>query len=119
MAEITLYDATTGEIIGRQRGKPEALDKLLAKLDPAKVRVEQGWAELPPKTRPGPTIQVQRNRLLAQWEWTVSPASPLTKACQQEWMAYLKALHRVTKGLADPSLVVWPTVPGLVYDDAA
>jgi hypothetical protein len=62
-------------------------------------------------------IRDRRNQLLEQWAWTLRPDSPLTTECQAEYLAWLKALQRVTADVkkTDAPGFVFPDPPALVY----
>ena len=60
-------------------------------------------------------VRATRNKLLEQHSWTVALHSPLTKACQAEFMSYLKALHRITARYSSIEEVVWPDMPAYEY----
>lgn len=73
------------------------------------VPLERQWAE----------VRNRRNDLLDAWRWTVMPDSPLTAEEQAEWLAWLKALQAVTKGVEAPRDVAWPEQPALRYAEGA
>lgn len=55
-------------------------------------------------------VRAQRNKLLAQSDWTVLPDVPLSTEARQQWETYRQALRDVTDQ-ADPFNIVWPTRP--------
>jgi hypothetical protein len=63
-------------------------------------------------------IRMERNALLDFSRWTISPDSPLSVENQAEWLAYLKALNRLTVVFEAPGDVIWPDAPSMVYADA-
>jgi hypothetical protein len=64
----------------------------------------------------GKYIKAQRVGLLDRDRWTIMPDSPLTQECQQQFIAYLKKLHRITIDFAMPDDLVWPERPELEYE---
>lgn len=64
----------------------------------------------------GEDAKAQRNQLLNKYAWTVSPASPLSEACQAAFLEYLKELNALTVTYDRPSKVIWPEVPVLEYE---
>lgn len=60
-------------------------------------------------TQLGSVAREQRNRLLADCDWTQVLDSPVD---QVAWATYRKALRDVTKQADFPSSIVWPTAPG-------
>lgn len=56
-------------------------------------------------------IRAQRNELLTQSDWTQSRDSPLSTEKQNAWATYRQALRDITKTVADPTQVTWPTPP--------
>lgn len=68
---------------------------------------EEGWA-----------VKVQRNEKVREALWAAGPGSPLTPACQAEFVAYIEAWHRVTIDFAGPREAVaagLPVEPAKVY----
>lgn len=97
-----------------RRGSPRQRAKWLA----AGLTVEEGEAVLPAAAETPTTmddVRAMRNKLLDQYAWTVSAASPLSVLNQLQWKTYLLALHNVTNGLLDPTKVLWPSPPPLLY----
>jgi hypothetical protein len=52
-------------------------------------------------------IRVERNRLLTETDWTQLKDVNTDK----DWPAYRQALRDITKGVTDPTKVVWPKAP--------
>jgi hypothetical protein len=73
--------------------------------------IPDDWSD----TEPANNVRAERNRRLNECVWTVLPGSPLTETCQADWAAYRAALNAITVTFAGPSMVVWPTAPGLEY----
>lgn len=118
--KLELVDAA-GNVVGYKAGTPEALAAWVEDKKPSGMRVKivpdtKKLEFTRPLTRN--TVRQKRNQLLAKYQWTVGADSPLTKQNQAEWLGYLKSLHRITKDLGNPANAVWPTEPGLEYDDA-
>ena len=99
------HDAAT-HFINPETGKP---NKHKSDATRPQVPIERRWAE----------VRNRRTQLLDAWRWTVMPDSPLAADNQAEWLAWLKALHAVTKGVEDPGGVVWPDQPALRYAEDA
>lgn len=107
-----------GEVVGYKSGN---LGKLVVWTEsklPAGLSAEFVTGDEKPFIRPVTRniVRQKRNKLLSRYQWTVGPASPLTKQNQADWLVYLKALHRVTKDLDDPAAVEWPVEPEFIYD---
>ena len=122
MKTITIYDAKTGELGPVISGHPDDLPEALASIEGAhnattkRYNVETN--QLEDRKPPAPHInelRQRRNSLLDSYRWTVMPDSPLTDACQQAWMVWLKELHTLLVGVTDTGTVVWPEQPELVY----
>jgi hypothetical protein len=56
-------------------------------------------------------IQIQRNQLLQQSDWTQIPNNPLTPEQQEAWAVYRQELRDVTSQSGYPFNVIWPTPP--------
>ena len=54
------------------------------------------------------TLRAQRDRLLAESDWTVLADSPTPTAA---WKTYRQALRDLPDNTTDPFNVVWPTPP--------
>lgn len=52
-----------------------------------------------------------RQRYLAECDWTQGKDAPLTKAKQAEWAAYRQALRDVTDQPDFPTSISWPAPP--------
>lgn len=59
----------------------------------------------------GSVAREQRNRLLADCDWT--QLADYARADKSDWTAYRKALRDVTKQADFPESIVWPTTPGV------
>lgn len=122
MKTITIYDAKTGElgpvISGHPDDLPEALASIEGAHDAATKRYNVKTNKLEDREPPAPHInelRQKRNNLLDSYRWTVMPDSPLTDACQQAWMGWLKELHALLVDVTDTNAVVWPDQPELEY----
>lgn len=62
----------------------------------------------------GSTLRAQRNMILDSIAWTFRADSPLTPACQAEWLAYAGLLNRMTVN-AEPLTWTWPVQPTNQY----
>ena len=66
-------------------------------------------------------LRMERDRLLAESDWTQMPDSPLTDSQKTSWATYRQALRDMTdtystvpltdKGHMDESQITWPTKP--------
>ena len=58
-------------------------------------------------------VRIDRDKLLAESDWTVMPDSPLSTSKQNEWKTYRQSLRDIpqTYRVDGYSAVVWPTVP--------
>ena len=66
-------------------------------------------------------LRMQRDRLLAESDWTQMPDSPLTDSQKTSWATYRQELRDMTdtystvpltdKGVMDESQITWPTKP--------
>lgn len=112
MPEVWIKNKATGEVVGRRRSRSGEY--------PERAEVEyvtpgKRW-EKPTQTQTVRKIKQQRNKLLDAAAWTVRKDSPLSAESKQEWLRYMKQLHRVTKDLVDPAAATWPVPPELVFD---
>jgi hypothetical protein len=55
-------------------------------------------------------IRAERNKLLADCDWTQLPDAALANVQTSEWATYRQALRDITE-TADPFAVVWPDAP--------
>lgn len=66
-------------------------------------------------------LRMERDKLLAESDWTQMPDSPLTDSQKTSWATYRQALRDMTdtystvpltdKGHMDESQITWPTKP--------
>lgn len=56
-------------------------------------------------------VRAERNRLLAECDWTQLEDAPFDK---QAWAKYRKALRDITKQAGFPGSVVWPVPPEVI-----
>lgn len=104
-----------GEVKAVLKNPSEAMKQRLAEQG---WTLEEGTKELPDRRTFDDKMNVvraRRNAKLAEFEWTIGQASPLSPANRAEWLQYLRDLHKVTKDLDDPDLAVWPIEPELRY----
>ena len=75
--------------------------------------------QLPPadpwKSEQGKWLKAERDLALNNNRWAVMPDSPLTPECQAEFMAYMRALHRMTVDCT-PDTWTWPSRPEQTYN---
>lgn len=57
------------------------------------------------------SVRNQRNRLLAESDWTQVDDTPLTNTAKQEWAIYRQALRDITKQDGFPASITWPVQP--------
>jgi hypothetical protein len=69
----------------------------LIKVDPAKAQAKANA-----------NIRAERNRLLADSDWTQLADAPVDKAA---WSAYRQALRDITSQSGFPLSIEWPAVP--------
>ena len=81
----------------------------------AKTTAKVANTVAPWETEAGKFAKAQRNLALDGSLWAVMPGSPLTLACQAEWIAYRATLNRMTVDCADPAEWVWPEPPKNEY----
>jgi hypothetical protein len=62
------------------------------------------------KNRHWPVIREERNKLLAESDWTQSADSPLSDSDKTAWATYRQSLRDVTTQ-SDPFNITWPTSP--------
>jgi len=85
-----IHNCETGEIT-----EVELTDEEIAALEPAEVGA---WN----------TLRAERNKRLADTDWTVLGDSPTPTAA---WKAYRQALRDLPANTTDPFNPVWPTPP--------
>ena len=56
-------------------------------------------------------LKLERNRMLADCDWTQANDSPLFDAKKKEWATYRQALRDITDGATSLDDVTWPTKP--------
>ena len=56
-------------------------------------------------------LRRERNKKLAQSDWTQSPDSPLTDSQKTSWATYRQALRDITDSATSLDAVTWPTKP--------
>tara|TARA_Y100000385_G_scaffold258402_1_gene286386 strand:- start:328 stop:582 length:255 start_codon:yes stop_codon:yes gene_type:complete len=66
-------------------------------------------------------LRIERDRLLAESDWTQMPDSPLTDSQKTSWATYRQSLRDMTetystvpltdKGRMDETKITWPTKP--------
>jgi len=59
----------------------------------------------------GASVRIDRNRLLADCDWTVLTDSPLTTSQKTAWKNYRQALRDVTSSADFPHNITWPSQP--------
>jgi hypothetical protein len=68
--------------------------------DPVKVTDKQ-WEQ----------VRADRNRRLAECDWTQFVDSPLSQELKNAWSEYRQALRNIPSTNTDPTQVAWPTPP--------
>ena len=65
------------------------------------VRDARAWAQ----------VRAERDRLLADCDWTQVADAPLTASVKQAWADYRQALRDIPQTQDDPDGIVWPEQP--------
>ena len=65
------------------------------------VRDARAWAQ----------VRAERDRLLADCDWTQVADAPLTAGVKQAWADYRQTLRDIPQDFATPDDVVWPETP--------
>jgi hypothetical protein len=125
----TLYNKTTGEIVGCANLSEEQLSKVLLEQPEVdyiniyttgikNIAVDIVTKKLkkvaPPPQNIAALIRQQRIGLLSSSDWTQSLDSPLSESKRAEWAAYRQALRDLPDTGANVNSiddVVWPTQP--------
>lgn len=125
----TLYNKTTGEIVGSANLSDAQLSKVLLEQPEIdyiniytngikNIAVDVDTKKLkkiaPPPQNIAVLIRQQRIGLLASCDWTQSLDSPLSEAKRAEWAAYRQALRDLPDEQGSVNSiddVVWPTPP--------
>ncbi len=56
-------------------------------------------------------LRNQRDRLLADCDWTQMPDAPLGEAAREAWRVYRQALRDLPETITDPADILWPEPP--------
>jgi hypothetical protein len=56
-------------------------------------------------------LRADRNKLLAECDWTQAADTPLTEQKKTEWATYRQALRDLPANTTDPRNPTWPTKP--------
>jgi len=93
-------------------GTPEHWEALMADIADGVISVQE---MAPPSAMPVAALaavaRVERNRLLAESDWTQIPDTPILASKRAEWATYRKALRDLTGQSGFPQTVVWPQTP--------
>jgi len=65
------------------------------------VRDARAWAQ----------VRAERDRLLADCDWTQLADAPLTASVKQAWADYRQTLRDIPQTQDDPDSIVWPETP--------
>ena len=65
------------------------------------VRDARAWAQ----------VRAERDRLLADCDWTQVADAPLTASVKQAWADYRQTLRDIPQTQDDPDSIVWPETP--------
>jgi hypothetical protein len=101
--ELKVPMACTQCLIGVDRGRRATEEKTARAKRPPWLR------------RAGVELKALRDRTLDRWRWTVLPDSPLTPECQQAFLDYLRAWHRMTVDAESPAEFKEPDLPAMEY----
>lgn len=125
----TLYNKTTGEIVGCANLSETQLSKVLSEQPEVdyiniyttgskSIAVDVNTKKLKKVTPPSQNItgliRQQRMGLLASTDWTQMPDSPLSPGLKQAWADYRQALRDLPDEQGNVNSitdVVWPTPP--------
>lgn len=88
---IRIFDASTGQTTEREFTVQEETERL-------NQLENDAWKQL----------RIERNRLLAESDWTVLADSPTSTAA---WKTYRQALRDLPANTTDPTAPDWPTPP--------
>lgn len=110
------YEKKDGKIIRWTQSERQAvLEKMTDRCaDEDLVRAENGdyflRGEVPetPRERKAEKIRAERNRLLAESDWTQASDCPLSETERKKWRAYRQALRDMPSQTGFPHSVVWP-----------
>ena len=100
-AHIQVPEDLDPECIKAERD-PETGD-IIVVTDHVKVqeKAELTWA----------SVRAERNRRLAECDWTRVDDAPLTESQKEDWRLYRVALRDLPSFVVDPFNVTWPTPP--------
>ena len=76
-------------------------DESNADLKPDAASLDAAW----------PAVRAERDRLLADCDWTQVADAPLTASVKQAWADYRQALRDIPQEQDDPDSIVWPETP--------
>lgn len=110
------YEKKDGKIIRWTKSEQQAvLEKMTEQCtDEDLVETEDGdyflRGEVPETSqeRKSEKIRAERNRLLAESDWTQANDSPLSETERRKWRAYRQALRDMPSQTDFPRSVVWP-----------
>lgn len=110
------YEKKDGKIIRWTKSEQQAvLEKMTEQCaDEDLVGTEDGdyflRGEVPdvPEERKAEKIRAERNRLLAESDWTQANDSPLPETERRKWRAYRQALRDMPSQTGFPHSVAWP-----------
>ena len=83
---------------GTSETRPLNADEIAERQIDVTRKVELAWSQL----------RAERNRMLAESDWTVLSDSPTSTAA---WKAYRQALRDLPANTTDPTVPDWPTPP--------
>jgi hypothetical protein len=73
--------------------------------------VEEGYTPPPSADELAEAARTQRDKLLAESDWTQLPDSPLSGAGKAAWAAYRQALRDISDQSGFPEEIIWPEMP--------
>ena len=74
---------------------------------PTQAECDDAWPAIE-SNRKWAAVRAERDRRLADCDWTQVPDAPLTVTDREGWADYRQALRDIPQTQADPDSIVWP-----------
>lgn len=110
----TLIEKATGKAVGHFAA-PSEVEAMQLETDLLRVSLERLPLQVGQPDRRLEQARERRNRELDAAAWTIRPDSPLSSACQAEWLLWMQQMHAVLMETTDLDNIPWPEKPGLEY----